>query len=69
MGYPYFDQEMFRSLYLGLPSLKNSQWLELAKELSEDEPYSYLKVKSSRSFLKQLFLLQQNCIHRKWIKS
>src|SRR5664279_2788721 len=46
MGYPYFDQEMFRSLYLGLPSLKKAQWLDLVKELSDDEPYSYLKIKS-----------------------
>jgi len=46
MGYPFFDQDLFRSLYLGLPSLKNAQWLEMAKDLSDDEPYSYLKVKS-----------------------
>jgi len=46
MGYPFFDQNLFRSLYLGLPSLKNARWLEMAKELSDDEPYSYLKVKS-----------------------
>jgi hypothetical protein len=45
MGYPFFNQEMFRTLYLGLPSLKNAQWLEMAKDLSDDEPYSYLKVK------------------------
>lgn len=46
MGYPFFDQDMFRSLYLGLPSLKNARWLEMVKDLSDDEPYSYLKVKS-----------------------
>ncbi len=46
MGFPYFDERLFKALYLGLPSLKNAQWLELAKELSGDEPYSYLKVKS-----------------------
>jgi len=46
MGYPFFDQDLFRSLYLGLPSLKNAQWLEMAKDLSDDEPYSYLNVKS-----------------------
>src|SRR5665647_2091647 len=46
MGFPFFDQNLFNSLYLGLPSLKNAQWLEMAKELSDDEPYSYLKVKS-----------------------
>jgi hypothetical protein len=46
MGFPFFDQNMFKSLYLGLPSLKNAQWLDLIKELSDDEPYSYLKIKS-----------------------
>jgi len=46
MGFPYFDERLFKALYLGLPSLKNAQWLELAKEFSDDEPYSYLKIKS-----------------------
>ncbi len=46
MGYPHFDQNLFNSLYLGLPSLKDAQWLDLVKELSDDEPYSYLKTKS-----------------------
>ena len=46
MGFPFFDQNLFKSLYLGLPSLKTAQWLDLVKELSDDEPYSYLKVKS-----------------------
>jgi len=46
MGLPFFDQNMFKSLYLGLPALKTAQWLDLVKELSDDEPYSYLKVKS-----------------------
>ena len=46
MGFPFFDQNLFNSLYLGLPSLKNAQWLDLVKELSDDEPYSYLKIKS-----------------------
>jgi hypothetical protein len=46
MGFPYFDQKLFNSLYLGLPSLKNAKWLGLVKELSDDEPYSYLKIKS-----------------------
>jgi UDP-N-acetylenolpyruvoylglucosamine reductase len=46
MGFPFFDQNMFKSLYLGLPSLKTAQWLNLVKELSDDEAYSYLKVKS-----------------------
>jgi hypothetical protein len=46
MGFPFFDQNLFNSLYLGLPSLKKAQWLDLVKELSDDEPYSYLKIKS-----------------------
>ena len=46
MGFPFFDERLFKALYLGLPSLKNAPWLELAKELSDDEPYSYLKIKS-----------------------
>jgi UDP-N-acetylenolpyruvoylglucosamine reductase len=46
MGFPYFDQNMFTTLYLGLPSLKNAKWLDLVKELSDDEPYSYLKINS-----------------------
>ncbi|HEY5535419.1 MAG TPA: FAD-dependent oxidoreductase [Ignavibacteria bacterium] len=46
MGFPYFDERLFKALYLGLPSLKNAQWLELAKEFSDDVPYSYLKIKS-----------------------
>jgi hypothetical protein len=45
MGFPFFDQNLFKSLYLGLPSLKTAQWLDMVKELSDDEPYSYLKVK------------------------
>ena len=51
MGFPYFDQNLFNSLYLGLPSLKSAQWLDLIKELSDDEPYSYLKLKSFQELL------------------
>jgi hypothetical protein len=51
MGFPFFDQNLFNSLYLGLPSLKNAQWLGLVKELSDDEPYSYLKIKSFAELL------------------
>ena len=46
MGFPCFDQTLFNTLYLGLPSLKKAQWLDIVKELSDDEPYSYLKIKS-----------------------
>jgi hypothetical protein len=51
MGFPFFDQQLFNSLYLGLPSLKTAQWLDLVKELSDDEPYSYLKIKSFAELL------------------
>jgi len=46
MGFPFFDQHLFRALYLGLPALKSAEWLNLIKELSDDEPYSYLRIKS-----------------------
>jgi hypothetical protein len=46
MGVPYFNEKMFRALYLGLPSLKSAQWFDLVNELSDDEPYSYLHLKS-----------------------
>lgn len=46
MGFSFFDQSQFDSLYLGLPSLGTASWLDLVKELSDDEPYSYLKIKS-----------------------
>jgi hypothetical protein len=51
MGFPFFDQDLFTSLYLGLPSLKTAKWLDLIKELSDDEPYSYLKIKSFAEIL------------------
>jgi hypothetical protein len=51
MGLPFFDQRLFKALYLGLPSLKSAQWLNLIKELSDDEPYSYLRIKSFAELL------------------
>lgn len=51
MGYPFFDQRLFKALYLGLPSLKSAQWLDLIKDLSDDEPFSYLKLKSFADLL------------------
>jgi UDP-N-acetylenolpyruvoylglucosamine reductase len=51
MGFPFFDQQLFNSLYLGLPSLKTAQWLDLVKDLSDDEPYYYLKIKSFAELL------------------
>jgi hypothetical protein len=44
MGHPYLDQRMFRTLNLGLPSLRSAQWIDLLAELSDEEPFSYLKV-------------------------
>jgi hypothetical protein len=51
MGHPYFDQRLFNALYLGLPSLKNAQWLDMIRELSDDEPYSYLRIKGFADLL------------------
>ena len=51
MGLPFFDQRLFRALYLGVPSLKSAQWLDLIKELSDDEPYSYLRIRSFADLL------------------
>ena len=51
MGFPYFDQRLFNALYLGLPSLKSADWLDLIKELSDDKPYSYLRIKSFADLL------------------
>jgi hypothetical protein len=34
-----------------LPSLKSAQWLDLIKELSDDEPYSYLRIKGFADLL------------------
>ena len=51
MGFPFFDQRLFNALYLGLPSLKSAEWLDLIKELSDDEPYSYLRIKSFADLL------------------
>ena len=44
MGYPFINQELFKTLYMGLPSLKSAKWLDLLSDLSDDEPFSYLKL-------------------------
>jgi len=44
MGYPAIDQKLFKTLYQGLPALKSAKWLDLLKELSDDEPFSYLRL-------------------------
>jgi hypothetical protein len=51
MGFPFIDQRIFTALYLGLPALKSAQWLSLVKDLSDDEPYSYLRIKSFAELL------------------
>jgi hypothetical protein len=51
MGYPFFDQRLFNALYLGLPSLKSADWLDLIKQFSDDEPFSYLRIKSFADLL------------------
>ena len=44
MGHPVINQKLFKTLYQGLPSLKSSKWLDLLKDLSNDEPFSYLQI-------------------------
>ncbi len=44
MGVPIIDQKIFRTLALSLPSLKSAQWLDILKEASEDDSFSYLKL-------------------------
>jgi UDP-N-acetylenolpyruvoylglucosamine reductase len=44
MNLPYIDQELLRTLYLGLPALKNASWLDLIDQIADDQPYSYLKL-------------------------
>ena len=51
MEISFFDQRLFNALYLGLPSLKSVKWLDLIKGLSDDEPYSYLQIKSFADLL------------------
>jgi hypothetical protein len=44
MGYPFIDQELFKTLCMGLPALQSAAWLDLLSELSDGEPFSYLKL-------------------------
>lgn len=44
MGHPVIDQKLFKILFHGLSALKSAPWLDLLKELSDDKPYSYLKL-------------------------
>lgn len=43
MGHPLIDQRLFRALNLGLPDLASAPWLDLLPQLSQDEPFGYLK--------------------------
>jgi len=62
MGFPFFDQRLFKALYLGLPSLKSAQWLELIKGF-DDEPYSYLRINNFAELLETaLSPVNLNCI-------
>ena len=44
MGYPAIDQKLFKTLFQGLPALKSAKWLDLLKEFSDDNPFSYLRL-------------------------
>jgi hypothetical protein len=44
MEVPTIDQELFKALYLGMPSLRSANWLSLLKEMSDDDPFSYLNL-------------------------
>jgi len=45
MGYPFFDQRLFKALLLGMSSLKSAEWMNLLQEMTKDEPFSYLHMK------------------------
>jgi hypothetical protein len=44
MGYAAIDQKLFRTLFHGLAALKSAKWLDLLKEFSDGEPFSYLRI-------------------------
>jgi hypothetical protein len=44
MGFPAIDQKLFKTIFQGLSALKSAEWLSLLKGLSDDEPFSYLKL-------------------------
>ena len=44
MGYPFFDQRLFRTINLGLPALGSAPWLDLLGDMAPEEPYAYLKI-------------------------
>ena len=44
MGFPAIDQKLFKTIFQGLSALKSAEWWSLLKGLSDDEPFSYLKL-------------------------
>lgn len=42
MGYSFFNKNLFRTINLGLSSLKSAKWIDLLDELSGEEPFSWL---------------------------
>jgi hypothetical protein len=44
MGVAAIDQKLFRTLFHGLAALKSAKWLDLLKEFSDGEPFSYLRL-------------------------
>ncbi len=44
MGHPVIDQRLFKTLFQGLPALQSAKWLDLLAELSDEEPFSYLRL-------------------------
>ncbi|MCX6583530.1 MAG: FAD-binding protein [Candidatus Aminicenantes bacterium] len=50
MGVPVIDQPLFRTLALGIPALKSGRWLDLLRDLSDDEPFSYLRLSRFAEF-------------------
>jgi hypothetical protein len=44
MGHPVIEQRLFRALALGLPGLQDAPWLDLLREFSDAEPFSYLRL-------------------------
>ena len=44
MGYPFFDQRLFRALNLGLSGSRSSAWTDILLQLQTDAPFSYLSI-------------------------
>jgi len=44
MGHPVIDQKLFATLSHGLTALNSAKWLDLLGELSDGEPFSYLRL-------------------------